>query len=133
VHDTSGPTTIHLPALINGVSIQVLDIFIQPHVAKLLQLLVEPAPNLCVMVGNFKSMIVEGCIKSLNVLIQGILVTRPEVYVLNVAGRDLVIGITWLKTLGAHIFYYNASFIYFKQKGKFVTSLQAQRGLFSIT
>lgn len=77
--------------------------FIQPRVAKLLQLPIELAPNLHVMVGNFETMIIEGCIKSMNVLIQGVSMTIPGIYVLNVAGGDLVIRTTWLKTLGAYI------------------------------
>jgi len=88
MHDTSGPATLHLQALINGMSVQVLidggnsDSFIQILVAKFLQLHVELAPNLRVTVANFETMTIEGCLKSVNVLIHGVSVTMPEVYVL---------------------------------------------------
>jgi len=41
----------------------------------------------------------------------------PEVYVVNVAGGDMVIGTTWLKQLDAHIVDYQNSFIRFLLEG----------------
>ena len=97
------------------------DSFIQPRIAKFLKLPVEPAPGFRVMVGNFDIMNVEGRIPSLDVSIQGHLIQIPEVYVLQVAGGDLVIGATWLRTLKAHIADYDALLIRFLHEGKFIT------------
>jgi len=41
------------------------------------------------------------------------------VYVVNVAGGDMVIGTTWLKQLGAHMDYQN-SFSQFLHEGAFI-------------
>jgi len=59
------------------------------------------------MVGNFDVKEVEG--------------QFPNVYVLQVAGGDLVISSSWLKTLKAHITDYDSLFIRFLHKGEFVT------------
>jgi len=77
MHGTSGPTTIRVKAQINGLDIQALidgessDSFIQPRIAKFLNLPVQPAPGFKVMVGNFDIMAVEGCIPSLEISLQG--------------------------------------------------------------
>ncbi|XP_072062290.1 uncharacterized protein [Arachis hypogaea] len=127
MNGNSGPATIRIKAFINGVEIQALidggssHSFIQPRIAQFLNLPVQPAPGFRVMVGNFDMMTVEGCIPTLEVTMQCIKVDIPKVYVLHVAGGDLVIGTTWLKTLKAHIVDYDSSFIRFLHDGKFVT------------
>ena len=78
------------------------DSFIQPRIAKFLNVPVEPTPRFKVMVGNFDIMPVEGCIPPLEVSLQGYKVQIPEVYVLHVIEGDLVIGNTWLKQLKTH-------------------------------
>ncbi|WVZ02924.1 hypothetical protein V8G54_023730 [Vigna mungo] len=114
-------------AFVHGMEVQVLidggssDSFIQPRVAKFLKLPVHPAPRFQVMVGNFDVMEVEGRLPSLEVSIQGHSINIPDVYVLHVAGGDLVLGATWLKTLKAHIADYDALFIKFLHEGKFIT------------
>jgi len=86
MHGTSSPTTIRVKAHIDGLKIQALidggssNSFIQPRIAKFLNLPVEPASGFKVMVGNFDVMPVEGCIPSLEVSLQGYKVQIPEVY-----------------------------------------------------
>ncbi|XP_017442721.2 uncharacterized protein LOC108347805 [Vigna angularis] len=124
---TPGSDTFRLKAFVHGMEVQVLidggssDSFIQPRVAKFLKLPVHPAPGFQVMVGNFDVMQVEGRLPSLEVSIQGHSINIPDVYVLHVAGGDLVLGATWLKTLKAHIVDYDALFIKFLHEGKFIT------------
>jgi len=127
MHGTSGPSTIQVKAQINGLDIQALidggssDSFIQPRIAKFLNLPVQPVPGFKVMVGNFDIMVVEGCIPSLEICLQGYKEQIPKVYMLHVAGGNLVIGNTWLKQLKTHIVDYESSFIRFLHKGHFVT------------
>jgi len=94
------------------------DSFIQPRIAKFLNLPVEP--DFKVMVGNFEVMTVEGCIPSLEITMQDYKVHVPKVYVMHLAGCDLIIDTTWLKQLKAYIVDYDSSFVRFLQ-GKFVT------------
>jgi len=60
------------------------------------------------MVGNFEIMEAEGCIPTLEVNMQGHTMVIPQVYVLHCVGGELVIGITWLKKLKAHIVDYHS-------------------------
>nr|XP_025623830.1 uncharacterized protein LOC112716183 isoform X1 [Arachis hypogaea] len=127
MHDTSGPASIRIKAQIRGLDVQALidggssDSFIQPRIAKFLNLPIDPAPGVRVMVGNFAIMDVEGRIPSLEVTLQVCKITIPEVFVLHVAGGDLVIGTPWLRTLRAHIVDYDAAFLRFWHEGQFVT------------
>jgi len=92
MYGTKGPATIRVRAQINSMEIQALtngrssNSFIQPRIAKFLNLIVQLAPGFRVMVGNFELMTTEGCIPSLEVTMQGYKVQIPEVYVVNVAG-----------------------------------------------
>jgi len=107
-----------LYALIDGSS---SDSFIQPRIAKCLNLAIQPAPGFNVMVGNFEMMAVEGYIPSLEVSLQGHKLQIPHVYVLHVAGGDVILGTTWLKQLGPHIVDYDSSFLRFVHQGKLIT------------
>ncbi|XP_025628112.1 uncharacterized protein [Arachis hypogaea] len=124
---TSGPSTICVKVSINGLEVQALidggssDSFIQPCIAKFLNLPIELAPGIKVIVGDFNILTIEGKIANLDINVAGCTISIPEVYVLHVAGGDLVIGTTWLMTLKAHIVDYNASFLRFVHQGKFVT------------
>ncbi|KAJ1377427.1 Aspartic peptidase domain superfamily [Sesbania bispinosa] len=119
--------TIRSKAFVQGLEVQVLidggssDSFIQSRIAKFLKLPIEPAPGFRVMVGNFDIMQVEGCVPALEVSMQGHNLQIPEVYVLQVAEGDLVIGATWLRTLKAHIADYDALLVRFLHDGKFIT------------
>ncbi|XP_072062277.1 uncharacterized protein [Arachis hypogaea] len=124
---TEGPAMIRIKAVINGLEVQALlvggssDSFIQPRIAKFLNLPMEPAPEFKVMVGDFDVLPVEGCIGALEVDIVGCIVTIPDVFILHVAGGDLVIGTTWLKSLRAYIVDYDAAFLRFMHNGQLTT------------
>lgn len=93
--------------------------FIQPRIAHFLKLPIEPAPCFQVFVGNGQSMTTEDVIQQLTVIIQGHKLVVP-VYLLPVSGADLVLGSSWLATLGPHIVDYATSTLKFFQHGKFV-------------
>nr|KYP37665.1 Transposon Ty3-I Gag-Pol polyprotein [Cajanus cajan] len=111
---------------IQGVSIQILldsgsyDNFLQPQLANYLKLPVEPISSFQVMVGNGNSLTVEGLIQELKVSVQGHTLTLP-VYLLPVSGADLVLGASWLATLGPHISDYSALTLKFYLNGEFIT------------
>ena len=94
--------------------------FIQPRIAKFLKLLVQPAPSFKVLVGNGQYLTAEGVITELPVLIQGHKLIVP-VYLLPVAGANLILGTKWLATLGPHVVDYADMTIKFIHHGKFVT------------
>ncbi|XP_016189896.1 uncharacterized protein LOC107631084 [Arachis ipaensis] len=127
MHGTSGTTTIRVNALIQGLEVKAFidggsfDNFIQPRIVKFLNLSIQPAPGLKVMVGNFVVMIVEGYIPTVEISMDGCKVQIHDVFVLHVAGGDLIIGTPWLRHLRAHIVDYDASFIRFLHEGNFVT------------
>ncbi|XP_072072098.1 uncharacterized protein [Arachis hypogaea] len=127
MHGTRGPAMIRFTAVINGHEVHTLldggssDCFIQPRIAKFLNLPIEPAPGIKVMVGNFQILPVEGVIPSLDITISGNTISIPEVFVLHVAGGELVIGSNWLESLKAHIADYDYSFLRFMHDGKFIT------------
>ncbi|XP_072086978.1 uncharacterized protein [Arachis hypogaea] len=127
MHGTSSPAMIRIKAHVHGLEVQALidggssDSFIQPRIAKFLNLPIEPAPGIKVMVGDFDVLEVEGYIPALEVNLRGCTVTIPDVFVLHVAGGDLVIGMMWLRTLKAHIVDYDSSFLRFLHNGQFVT------------
>ncbi|XP_072071840.1 uncharacterized protein [Arachis hypogaea] len=121
MHDTSSLAMIRIKAHVNS-----SDSFIQPRITKFLNLPIEPAPRIKVMVGDFDVLEVEGYIPALEVNLCGCTVTIPDVFVLHIAGGDLEIGTTWLKTLKAHIVDYDSSFLRFLHNGQFVTQLFAK-------
>lgn len=118
--------TLRFQGQIGKISVQVLvdgrssNNFIQPRIAKFLKLLVQPAPGFKVLVGNGQYLTAEGVITELPVLIQGHKLTVP-VYLLPVAGTYLILGTTWLATLGPHVADYADMTIKFIHHGKFVT------------
>lgn len=72
-----GLGTMRFTGTINGMVVQILldsgssDNFLQPRIANYLKLLIEPAPNFQVLVGNGNSLVAEGSVKQLEVKIQG--------------------------------------------------------------
>ena len=118
--------TIHFMGLILGSTIQVLldggssDNFIQPRLALHLKLPLEPAHNLKVMVGNGTFLQAEGLIHQVPLLIQSHLLTLSA-YVLPISGANIILGASWLSTLGPHIADYQSSVIKFYRDTKFVT------------
>lgn len=110
--------TLRFTGYINGHAVQVLldggsdDNFLQPRVANFLQLPILPIPSFKVLVGNGNALQVEGLIIGLQVIIQKT-VLNVDVYLLPVMGADLILGTSWLATLGPHITNYNKLFIQF--------------------
>jgi hypothetical protein len=90
---------IQVQVLIDGGS---SDNFLQPRIAKFLKLPIEPGPAFRVLVGNGEIMDAEGVIKDLSVKIQGNELRVP-VFLLPVAGADVILGASWLATLGPHV------------------------------
>lgn len=125
--------TLRFTGYINGHVVQVLldggsdDNFLQPRVANFLQLPILPIPSFKVLVGNGNALQVEGLIIGLQVIIQKT-VLNVDVYLLPVMGADLILGTSWLATLGPHITDYNKLFIQFVLQDQLIT-LQGDRSL----
>ena len=123
---SSSHATIYFRGFIEGKSVRVLldggnsDNFIQPRLAHLLRLPVQPSPRLRVMVGDGYCLQTEGYIPRLSVSINGHAITFPA-YVLEVSGFEVVMGASWLATLGPHIADYSATQIKFTMGSDFVT------------
>ncbi|MCH87619.1 hypothetical protein A2U01_0008493, partial [Trifolium medium] len=118
--------TLRFQGFVHGQPIQVLidggstDNFFQPRLAKFLKLPVEPSPNFNVLVGNGNKLVAEGKVSELTVSIQGFDLTVP-VFLLPFAGADLILGSSWLATLGPHVADYGALSLKFFVAGKFIT------------
>ncbi|MCI01995.1 hypothetical protein A2U01_0023027, partial [Trifolium medium] len=125
--------TLRFQGFVNGNPVQVLvdggstDNFFQPRLAKFLKLDVEPVPNFNVLVGNGNKIVAEGKVSELNVSIQGHKIT-VHVFLLPFAGADLILGSSWLATLGPHVADYSALSLKFFVLGKFIT-LQGQKSM----
>lgn len=96
------------------------DNFIQPRIAKFLQLDIHPTATFKVLVGDGNSLQVEGKVDPLQIKIQGCKLSFP-VYLLPIAGAEVIMGASWLATLGAHIMDYRSLSLQFYCDGKFVT------------
>ena len=96
------------------------DNFLQPRVAKFLKFPIEPAPMFKVMVGHGNYMEAEGVVKQLRVQAQGNLFQLP-VFLLPISGANLILGASWLNTIGPHIADYDALQLKFLMAGKFHT------------
>ncbi|XP_028758775.1 uncharacterized protein LOC114717745 [Neltuma alba] len=123
-----GKATIRFEGSIHGSAVQVLldgdssDSFVHPRIVKHLQLPVESVGHVRVMISDGHSMKGEGVVRVLPVQIQGHTIEIPA-YVLPIAGSDVVIGASWLATLGPHVADYTIgrSKIKFFNNGTFVT------------
>nr|KYP49955.1 hypothetical protein KK1_028266 [Cajanus cajan] len=126
--------TMRFKGVINGLPVQILldsgssDNFLQPRIVVYLKLPVEPIHNFNVMVGNGSALVVEGLIKRLEVTIQNHAIQLPA-YLLPRSGADLVLGASWLATLGAHISDYSNLSLKFMLDDKFVTLMGEQTKL----
>ena len=123
---SNGVGTIRFTGQVGSIRVKILvdggssDNFIQPRVAQVLKLPIEPAPNLRVLVGNGQTLQAEGMIQQLPLHIQGQEVKVP-VYLLQISGADVILGSTWLATLGPHVADYAALTLKFFQNGHFIT------------
>jgi len=128
---SQGVQTMRFVGILNGMQIQILldsgssDNFLQPKIANYLKLPITPAPNFLVLVRNGHSLVAEGKIQKLEVSIQGYTLHLP-VYILPIFGADLVLGVSWLATLGAHISDYNTLQSKFYLDNQFIT-LQGEK------
>ncbi|XP_073220685.1 uncharacterized protein [Cicer arietinum] len=122
----NGIGTIRFTGQVGSISVKILvdggssDNFIQPRVAQVLKFPIEPATNLRVLVGNGQVLNAEGKIQQLLVQIQGQEIKIP-VYLLQTSGADIILGSTWLATLGPHVADYAALTLKFFRQGKFIT------------
>lgn len=134
---SGGVGTLHFIGNIVGLDIHIMidegssDSFFQPRIAQFLILPIEPAPYLKVLVGNGQTMIAEGKISKLTIHIQGHELQLP-VYLLPVRGADLVLGSSWLVTLGPHVADYASLTLKFFHQGNFITLQSASSQLLAL-
>jgi hypothetical protein len=123
---SNGVGTIRFTGQIGSIQVKILvdrgssDNFIQPRITRVLKLAIEPTPNLRVLVGNGQMLSAEGLIQQLPLHIQGQEVKVP-VYLLQISSADVILGSTWLATLGPHVADYAALTLKFFQNGQFIT------------
>ncbi|GAU44890.1 hypothetical protein TSUD_400530 [Trifolium subterraneum] len=123
---STGMGIIKFTGTICNIEVQVLvhggssDTYLQPCIAQFLKVLIETTPSFQVLVGNSESLTVEGIVRKLQLQVQGHELIVPA-YLLPVAGADLILGLSWLATLGPHIADYAALTLKFYQNGKFIT------------
>ncbi|KAK2367199.1 hypothetical protein QL285_080510 [Trifolium repens] len=123
---TNNMGVLRFSGSINQIKVQVLidggssDNFLQPRIAKFLKLPIEQGPSFKVLVGNGDIMTAEGVVRQLPLEVQG---NRLEVsvFLLPVAGADVILGASWLATLGPHVADYAALTLKFFANDKFVT------------
>ncbi|KAE9584832.1 putative nucleotidyltransferase, Ribonuclease H [Lupinus albus] len=122
----NGLGTIKFTGYVGGLPIQILvdggnfDNFLQPRIAQFLKLPVEPTTLFKVIVGNGHSMEAEGLIQQLNVKVQGHEI-KLSVYLLLVSGADLILGASWLATLGPYVADYANLCIEFSHQDQIIT------------
>ncbi|GAU45812.1 hypothetical protein TSUD_115000 [Trifolium subterraneum] len=92
----------------------------EEKIAHFLKLPIEPAPCFKVLVDNGQIMTAEGVVTKLPVVIQEHEMLIP-VYLLPIAGDDLILGTTWLATLGPHMADYSTLTLKLFHQGKFIT------------
>lgn len=118
--------TIRFTGSISGQPVQILldggssDNFIQPRLVKSLRIPAEPTSPFKVLVGNGSYLQGDSRVHDLGLEIQGNQV-QVSAHVLPVTGADIVLGATWLATLGPHIADYRAGTIKFYHQDHFVT------------
>ncbi|MCI10290.1 hypothetical protein A2U01_0031383, partial [Trifolium medium] len=123
--ENNGMGTIRFKGMVANTEIQVLvdsgssDTYLQPRIAQFLKLPIESTPSFQVLVGNGESLTVEGFVRQLPLQVQGHELHIPA-YLLPVAGADLILGSSWLATLGPHIADYAALTLKFYQNGQFI-------------
>ncbi|OMO54256.1 Retrotransposon gag protein [Corchorus olitorius] len=95
---------------------------IQPCVARFLSLAIEPAPSFAVMVGNGETLQCEGRVSDLSVTLQSHSF-QLDLFLLDISGADLVLGIQWLAQLGPLLADFSIPSISFVHKGSLITLL----------
>lgn len=129
---THGPATIRFEGTILGSRVQVLldggssDTFIHPRIVEHLQLPRESTTELRVLSGTGQVLRSGEIVRDVPLHVSGHTLIL-SLFVLPIAGVDLVIGADWLATLGPHVADYNNSTIKIFQDGQFIV-LQGSRG-----
>lgn len=117
--------TMRFTGTIKGHPVKILldggsdDNFIQPRIAKFLQLEIQPTTPFKVLVGDGNTLQVEGKVEPLSIKIQECNLSIP-VYLLPIVGAEVIIGASWLATLGAHIMDYRKLSLQFFCGNRFV-------------
>ncbi|MCI01233.1 hypothetical protein A2U01_0022258 [Trifolium medium] len=117
---------IRFTTIIDNIEVQVIvdggssNTYLQPRIAQFLKVPIEPTPKFQVLAGNGQCLTVEGMVRQLPLQVQGYELVVPA-YLLPVAGANLILGSSWLATLGPHIVYYANLTLKFYQQGKFIT------------
>lgn len=91
--------------------------FLQPRVAKFLKLPIQPPTVFKVMVGNGNYMNAKGLIQNLTIQAQGNYFIFPA-YLLPISEANLILGASWLKTIGPHLANYVVLQLKFLRKSK---------------
>ncbi|OMP05995.1 Retrotransposon gag protein [Corchorus olitorius] len=105
LYGQSSLTTLKLEGEISGYKFTVMvdsgstHNLIQPRLAQFLQLPIEPAPPLTVIVGNGETLRCLGQVTNLPVGLQGHEFSL-DLYLLEVRGADIILGMQWLSQLG---------------------------------
>lgn len=118
-------TTLRFTGLVLGKEVQVLldggstHCFVQTRIANFLNLPIESITPFSVLVGSGERLPCSGIARAVTVVIQGhsILV---DFYVLPLQGWDMVLGVSWLATLGPVLTDYSTSIFEFQLQGKAV-------------
>lgn len=129
---TQGAATIRFNGEILGSQVQILldggssDNFLHPRIAHHLQIPIQQMPEIRVLGGTGKIMSSTEFIPNVPIQVCGYEL-QVSMYVLPIAGVDVVIGAAWLETLGPHVADYNKSTVKFLYNDQFIT-LQGYRG-----
>ncbi|XP_073300538.1 uncharacterized protein [Primulina huaijiensis] len=116
-------TTFRFSGILAGSPVQVLidggstHSFVQIRVAKHLQLPIISATSFVVAVGNVDRLITEGVVQQSPLTIQGH-TFQPELFVLSLHGADVILGASWLATLGWVRQHYDKLLSEFEYDGK---------------
>ncbi|KAJ0614111.1 putative retrotransposon gag domain, aspartic peptidase domain superfamily [Helianthus annuus] len=116
-------TTLRFTGLIHGKEVQVLldggstHCFVQTRIAKFLNLTIESIEPFSVLVGSGKRLPCSGLARAVEVVIQGQPIVA-DFYVLPLQGWDMVLGVSWLATLGPVITDYSTSIFEFSLNGQ---------------
>ncbi|KAJ0524209.1 putative nucleotidyltransferase, Ribonuclease H [Helianthus annuus] len=98
-------TTLRFTGLVQGKEVQVLldggstHCFVQTRIANFLNLTIESIEPFSVLVGSGERLPCSGLAKAVELVIQGHSVVA-DFYVLPLQGWDIVLGVSWLATLG---------------------------------
>ncbi|OMP05180.1 reverse transcriptase [Corchorus capsularis] len=94
---------------------------IQPRIAKQLGLRLEPAPPFSVMVGNGDRLLCSGKVPSISIGLEGHDFTL-DLFLLDIWGADVVLGVQWLVQIGPFIADYKALFMsFYDSYGNYIT------------